>query len=410
MVSKLHLKLKGFLNKLPLFYSFMPQETEAQKLVKKYYNKNLLFNYPLIPKYMILIVSIIVWLFWSVNLSIKHLKKKGKEVKEKFGISLLKQFIELLYYSNFHLIKPRSYYYFSLFKKENKKNASYYLTDRLPPGLFNPLNRSYDLSILNDKLKFFEFCNKHQIPTPPVIAVSSKGKFNYRDNFDDLPKSDLIFKLRNGSATRGFMRWEYTGNDFYKLTNTDNFFLTKDLIDYFIKISQRYDYIVQPRLYDHDAIKELSNGALSTIRMITAINRENKIIELCSMFNIPTVDSALNNLKDGGIACPVDSEKGILKEGITSEIARPLYEINPFNGAKLKGKKLPDWDKCKNIAINAHSKVGKIPFIGWDICITNKGWMILEGNHSISLNFHQLYPNKPFGKTEFIHLLVQAMN
>ena len=123
------------------------------------------------------------------------------------------------------------------------------------------------------------------------------------------------------------------------------------------------------------------------------------------MFNIPTQNSPLNNLKDGAIACPVDSETGQLKEGFTSEIGSPLYEANPFNGSKLKGKRLPDWEECKSIAINAHSKIGNIPFIGWDICCTNDDWMILEGNHGIALNFHQLPPNQPLGKTEFINIL-----
>ena len=141
MILKRFFNLKKLLTTQPLFYSFMPQKTEPLKLIKKYHDKNLLLNYSFMPKYMILVISIIVWPFWSINLSIKHLKKNGKKVQDKFGKSLFKQFIELLYYSNVHLIKPNLYYYFGLFEKENKRNATYYLTDWTTKRIFNSLGK-----------------------------------------------------------------------------------------------------------------------------------------------------------------------------------------------------------------------------------------------------------------------------
>ncbi len=401
MITKPHLKLKTFLNMLPLFYSFIPQKTESLRLIKKYHNKNLLFDFKFIPRYAILFLSIIVWPFWSVVLSVRALKKNGKQVKEKFGKTVLKQFIELLYFSNIHLIMPNHYYNFSLFKKENQKDVSFYLFDGPAQRVFRSINRNLDLSILDDKLKFFEFCQKHKIPTPPIIALFSKGELKYQNNFSKLPESDLIFKLRNGSMSRGLTIWEFIGNNFYRSLNTKEELTQEELINYFIEFSTQEDYILQPRLYDKDGIKELSNSTLSTIRMVTTINRKNEVRELFSIFEIP-IPNAPTNI---AIPCFIDSAKGILGEVSTPEIENPLYEISQCNIAKYKGKILPDWNECKNIAKLAHLKVGRIPFIGWDICITNEGCMILEGNHGIRLNSHQLPPNQPFGKTEFTQIM-----
>ena len=67
---------------------------------------------------------------------------------------------------------------------------------------------------------------------------------------------------------------------------------------------------------------------------------------------------------------------------------------------------IPEWEKVKEIALEAHRLLAGIPVIGWDIAVTDTGPVILEGNHNIAMNFHQLPPNLPFGKTAFARILL----
>ena len=49
----------------------------------------------------------------------------------------------------------------------------------------------------------------------------------------------------------------------------------------------------------------------------------------------------------------------------------------------IKGFKIPNWDKAKEMCVSASLSLPNIRFAGWDVAIRNDGVLeIIEGNHA----------------------------
>lgn len=65
---------------------------------------------------------------------------------------------------------------------------------------------------------------------------------------------------------------------------------------------------------------------------------------------------------------------------------RRIYEDQPGNGARMKGRKLPFVEECRQMARDAHARLfPDYAYIGWDIAISPDGPVMIEGNAKPSM-------------------------
>jgi hypothetical protein len=145
--------------------------------------------------------------------------------------------------------------------------------------------------------------------------------------------------------------------------------------------SKKFD-LAEEFVQQHTVIQSLSNSGLNTVRMITMINDSGDVDFLGARMRI-SVNSHVDNLASGNIACPIDLETGVIcGPGVYSDILKKEVYNHPISGVRLVGFQIPMWDeimeKSKKIALHRPENRG----VGWDIAITEDGPDFIEGNHN----------------------------
>jgi hypothetical protein len=206
-------------------------------------------------------------------------------------------------------------------------------------------------------------------------------------------------------------RWDYMAEGRYR--NAHGEVLSRDeVMEKLARQSLKDDFLVQPRLANHPALDDISNGALATVRLLTCRN-ENGIPEATNAaFRMAIGNSVVDNFHQGGLATKVDLETGVI--GIASDIGISpdvgWRETHPVSCARFAGRTLPHWQEVVALAVKAHEAFPARVVVGWDVAMLADGAMIIEGNGKPDLDIHQRAERGPAGNARIAHLLVFNIN
>lgn len=67
------------------------------------------------------------------------------------------------------------------------------------------------------------------------------------------------------------------------------------------------------------------------------------------------------------------------------------HETHPTTHSQITGLTIPHWDYTKTTILEIAKYLSFIPYIGWDVVITEEGFKILEGNDFPSLAIIQMH-------------------
>lgn len=91
--------------------------------------------------------------------------------------------------------------------------------------------------------------------------------------------------------------------------------------------------------------------------------------------------SFVDNRAKGGLGVGIDLSKGVLmKYGFVHDEFGLKEEQHPLTGVEFAGYEIPFWKEVVDLVKNAHAQFYSLQSIGWDIVITEKGPVLLEGN------------------------------
>jgi hypothetical protein len=92
----------------------------------------------------------------------------------------------------------------------------------------------------------------------------------------------------------------------------------------------------------------------------------------------------VDNFSQGGICARVDINTGEMYNGLklNSKNKKVSYKRHPETEAQIKGAIIPNWREIKSDILKISRRIPFIPYVGWDIVITQDGFKILEGNYN----------------------------
>ncbi len=145
-----------------------------------------------------------------------------------------------------------------------------------------------------------------------------------------------------------------------------------------ILASCKEDFIVEELLTNCDELRALHPSSLNTMRIPTVTYQDR--IEVIHPFirvgtGTATVDSATFA---HGILCAIDPATGVITAARDEE--GTFYETHPDTGRQLKGFQIPRWQEAVALAKELASRLEGQRYVGWDITITTKGVLMIEGN------------------------------
>ena len=152
-----------------------------------------------------------------------------------------------------------------------------------------------------------------------------------------------------------------------------------------------------------DEIGKLHPNSINTLRVVT-LNK--KVV--VAFLRIGNKGYVVDNFNHEGLAAPVDIEDGIIKyKAIDKE--HHEYDVHPFTNEQIVGLKIPKWDEVKQMCEEAARVVPEIGYAGWDVCLSEKGPILIEGNEFPGHDIYQLPPHRD-GNVGLLPLFKKAMD
>lgn len=177
--------------------------------------------------------------------------------------------------------------------------------------------------------------------------------------------------------------------------------IEKIRLDQFPTIDKACEYLLNPKkgfgvveevIVQHPEMQRIYPDSVNCLRMATLLV-DGKAQMLYAVLKTGNNGNFVDNLESGGFACHVDRETGVVcGPGHTSSSISDarLVLVHPATGVPFRGFKVPHYKEAVDLVCKAAMEVPKVRYIGWDVCITESGPAIIEGNNYAAYDFPQL--------------------
>lgn len=303
------------------------------------------------------------------SMDFKNMVKQAKVVKKRTRRPVLFTLVDMIYCGFKYLAGYMDYVVFEFYNLKKHQRET-----QVTRGINNSLVKS-----LNQKEHWYKFDKKDEFNR--IFGDFLKRDWLDLENAEDaqidtfLEKhSSFIVKPRDGACGKGVE----------KLYSKD-FSSAAELREKCIKNEQP---ILEELIIQNKGMDKLFSGCVNTVRMVTITKNGKVNVVFCSV-RIGAGDTIVDNLNSGGMAALVDDESGIItthaadKNGV-------VYEKHPDTNTTIKGFKIPDFIQGREMVKKAALMVKEIGYVGWDIAFSDKGALLIEGNHFPGHDIYQM--------------------
>ena len=162
--------------------------------------------------------------------------------------------------------------------------------------------------------------------------------------------------------------------------------------------------VLEEAVRQHPEVSKIYPHSINCLRIATLVV-EGKPNILYAVFKTGNNGRFVDNLESGGYACHFDLDTGtVTGPGHTSDM-EIAYE-HPYTHTKFKGFKIPYCEEVKELVKQAALEEPNFKYCGWDVCITENGPAIIEGNDYAAYDFPQL-PDEDTPKVGLISIIRQ---
>jgi len=291
---------------------------------------------------------------------------------EKYNLYNLKENDWRLYVSDIYntMTIPKNGFYQQLI--DNKAFLTIILKE------FNKYLPAYYFTIFKPKI-LDHFSNKY----------ISNDEFIYEIHALLERKGKIILKPLSMSGGSGFILLSRIENKF-TINNVD--ISENDLNK---RLSGLDKYICTEHIVNADYIKKIYPYSCNTIRILTIWDfEENKpyIARAIHRFgNNP--QKTVDNVFSGGIASEIDIKTGILSKAYlwSSVNINETSDIHPVTKKMIAGVKLKNWEGILIQLNEIAFTMPFVPYMGWDIAITDESFKIIEINSNPDVEMLQVF-------------------
>jgi len=232
-----------------------------------------------------------------------------------------------------------------------------------------------------DKFAFWQVMRGAGLPAVPII-LASLGDKSWIDGNGNPVNRETVATILNEGMDKLFVKKRFG------LAGQGT--LVPDSGKTVDRLLKRSHLIVQPRFRQHPAMAAFHPGSLNTIRLITFCDEEG--VELtCGAIRVGRGGASVDNVSLGGLAAPLDPDSGTVFKAAHGyakhEPRQRFYATHPETGAKIRGFRVPFWDECRKLVMQASEFIGPGTTLGWDLAIGPDGPKLLETNDRWDPNF-----------------------
>lgn len=265
-------------------------------------------------------------------------------------------------------------YYHFIDKTIDEKRAFITLRDRLQ--YTNLLNNKDDSHMLTFKYEAYEILKP--LYKREVIRICDEGDY---DTFVDFISRHPQFVAKPEGASMSIGVHLVDSANYKK-----NIDLFNQLLDEGKECIKHCSWcagtsvVLEEIIQQSEIMASLHPASINNLRCISILHND----EVSIFF--PCVKIGMNHEficsgASGSLIAAVDPETGIVVTNARTEVLTE-YSVHPDTGMKIKGFQIPEWEQMKEVVSEAARQFPSIPFVGWDVVHSSKGWVIMEGNYA----------------------------
>lgn len=222
-------------------------------------------------------------------------------------------------------------------------------------------------NVFNNKSLFNETFSKY-IGREWFYYDEAMSYDDFCSNLEKFNTEHIIYKPRDlsgGVGIKKYSRKDYTRNIFDSIKKDG-----AGMIE---------EFVVQ-----HVKMSAICNDCVNTIRVVTLCIDDDEPKLLYAVCRMGSGNGKpADNSHQGGMYAGIDMNTGCIDTIAVDSKAKP-YSHHPATGIKLVGYEIPHWDSivalCKTASKHAMEIAG-LGYAGWDIAVTERGPILIEGNN-----------------------------
>lgn len=222
------------------------------------------------------------------------------------------------------------------------------------------MNRKENSLIFNDKEMTSKYFKKYFKRN--VVKINGEEDFAL---FEDFCKKHNKFIVKPIDACLG------RGVEIISLDNN-----IVEVFNELIKNRQK-GFVVEELIVQSKEMAKFHPQSCNTVRIPT-IRFDDRIEIIHPFFRVGRGNSVVDNAGAGGIIVAVDAETGITIAAADEK--GKSYTTHPETGYELIGFQIPRWNEAVEFAKNLAQVVPTNRYTGWDVALTDNGWVMVEGN------------------------------
>lgn len=137
-------------------------------------------------------------------------------------------------------------------------------------------------------------------------------------------------------------------------------------------------FIIEELIEQDEVLSKLHPESVNTVRINTA-NYGTSVEIKWPCLRIGRGKSIVDNAGAGGIFGAIDITNGFITD--VSDEYHHTFTEHPDTGVPLIGFQVPKWKEACELAKHLASLIPDCRFVAWDLALTEKGWVMVEGNH-----------------------------
>lgn len=228
--------------------------------------------------------------------------------------------------------------------------------------------------------------------------LEAKDQFN--TNFNKYLKRDWI-KVE-GASKEDLMNFFKKHNVFMAkpIDGSCGKNIEKIYTDKFKSLDEVYEYVQNKNFELEEVIKQnaevnkICPNSINTVRVVTILDKNKKAHIIMTYFRIGNGSAFVDNFNSGGMVAPVDENTGVVLQPAIDK-NKNLYEVHPATGSQIKGFKFPYWNEMRAMVEEAAQVIPEVGYVGWDVCFTDDGPILVEANDFPGHDIYQLPEHTP---------------
>lgn len=277
----------------------------------------------------------------------------------------LKRALSIVYCTARFGASPNNYHDFDFANLRDSERGEY-LTYRSHQRLIDRGNLIHAVENVRDKARFSlffaEYTGRRSLPL-------TEGTLEEATEFFRSCATGCLLKPRRGSQ----------GNDVIPL-NLADFSQGGRVQRIYDEIDQDPGtWLLEERLVQNGEMTEWFGAGLAPIRVVTGVSPRGVAEALWAAITMGRGEDAVN-YHLGGIMAPIDVHTGKLL-GPAIDESGETYQTHPISGAVISEVTIPSWQETLALCRQAAAKNPDVRFCGWDVGMTERGPVLIEGNH-----------------------------